>query len=210
MKAIISAMCMLCLCAPAAAQTPAAEPARSAQPAQPAAPGDDLSTSYRLGTGDEISVAVFNEPDLKVSQKIGAEGEISMPLLGDVRAAGLTPAQLASQLEDKFRGGYLLDPNVTVTVLTYRPFYVVGEVARPGAYPYAPDLTIAGAIATAGGFSKDAARGDVYLRRMGETDETKVKSAEAVSLRPGDTLRIGRSTMANFRSIPFGLLGLLP
>jgi polysaccharide export outer membrane protein len=178
--------------------------------AQAAAAAPSNDRSYKLGPGDEIRVTVFNEPDLKVEQKIAAQGEINMPLIGDVSANGLTSADLARSIEARLSKGYLREPRVSVTVITYRPFYVIGEVSRPGSYAFTPNLTVASAIATAGGFAKGANKGAVYVRRLGETEERKIKVSESMQLGPGDTIRVGRSALSTLSDIPFGLLGVLP
>lgn len=164
------------------------------------------SSAYNLGAGDEIRVTVVNEPDLTVSQKVGAHGEISVPLIGDFNAGGQSPSQLAQALEARFRDGYLRNPRVSVAVVTYRPFYVVGEVTNPGAFPYTPNLTIGTAIATAGGFSRRASRGEVYVRRQGELEEHAYPLSAPVALGPGDTVRVNQSLLAGISDLPLGLI----
>lgn len=176
------------------------------------APPQTVSTNdYKLGPGDELRITVFNEPDLSVQQqRVSAQGDIAMPLVGDIAARGLSTVELQHAIETKLSDGYLVQPRVSVAVLTYRPFYVVGEVARPGAYPFQADLTIASAIATAGGFARGASRGRVYVRHEGETQERPYAAQAPLPLRPGDTVRVGQGALSSLRDLPLGLIGLLP
>lgn len=163
-------------------------------------------SAYKLGPGDEIRMTVVNEPDLTVSQKLGAHGEIAVPLIGDFSADGLSPAELAQSLEARFRDGYLRNPQVSISIVTYRPFYIVGEVNNPGAFPFTPDLTLSTAIATAGGFSRRASRGEVYVRRRGELEEHAYPLSASLALGPGDTVRVGQSLLAGISDLPLGLI----
>jgi polysaccharide export outer membrane protein len=171
----------------------------------PAATGS-AEAAYILGAGDEIRITVFNEPDLAVQQKIGADGGITVPLIGGLNANGMSTEQLSQALAARFRDGYLRNPQVSVSVVTYRPFYVIGEVNNPGAFPYAANLTITSAIATAGGFNHRASKGEVFVRRQGEVQEHAYPITAAVSLAPGDTIRVGQSFLATLGDIPFGLV----
>lgn len=199
--AAMAAFCLLILGgATARAQTVAAA----------SIPTSASTTPYDLGPGDQVRVTVFNEPDLSVEQQLSAEGLINLPLVGDVSATGMTTAELSQAIEARLRQGYLRNPRVSVTVLTYRPFYVVGEVNRPGAYPFSADLTIASAIATAGGFANGANRDRVYVQRAGAIEEHPRRLHDNITLQPGDTVRVGRSALAGLRDLPLGLLGLLP
>jgi protein involved in polysaccharide export with SLBB domain len=169
------------------------------------------TNDYLLGAGDAVRVTVFNEPDLGVEQTLSASGEVSLPLIGDVNASGLTSAQLSRALEERFRAGFLQNPHVSVAVLVYRPIYVTGEVARPGAFPYAADMNVARAIATAGGYSRRASRSRLFLTRAGASDAEEISAEAATMLAPGDTVRVGESFLATLRDIPLGtLLPIIP
>lgn len=158
------------------------------------------SSDYRFGPGDYISISVYGEVDLSINVRIGSSGSISYPFLGDVAVKGLTAKQLEKKLIDGLKGPYLVDPNVTVSMLEYRPFYVNGEVKRPGSYPFQPGLTVERAISIAGGFTDRASRSKlsverdgIYLKDSEENSRVKrsVKLQDAVM--PGDVLSIEQS-----------------
>jgi protein involved in polysaccharide export with SLBB domain len=166
---------------------------------------------YQLGPGDELRITVFNEPDLSVQQqRVSAQGDVAMPLIGDIRAYGQTTTELQRSIEAKLSDGLLIQPRVSVAVLTYRPFYVVGEVSRPGAYPFQANLTVPSAIATAGGYARGASRGRVFVRREGEAQEVAYSAQTPLALHPGDTVRVGQGALSALRDLPIGLLGFLP
>ncbi|MES1199997.1 MAG: polysaccharide biosynthesis/export family protein [Pseudomonadota bacterium] len=186
-----------------AQETPSAQPI-SNQSAHVASQASDHD--YNLGPGDEIRVSVYDEPNLGMQQRIGANGAISVPLIGDVLASGLTTHDLAQTLEARFREGYLRNPQVSVAVVTYRPFYVIGEVNNPGAFPFSADLSGSSAIATAGGFTRRANRSNIYVRHQGESEEHAYPLTAAVPLAPGDTIRVGQGFLASLTELPLGLL----
>lgn len=170
-----------------------------------------VSNDYLLAAGDAIRVTVFNEPDLGAEQTLSASGEVSLPLIGDVNASGLTSAQLAAALEERFSAGFLQNPHVSVAVLVYRPIYVTGEVARPGAFPYAADMSVARAVSTAGGYTRHASRARLYVTRAGAADAQEVSADAATALAPGDTVRVGETFVSSLRDLPIvNLLGIIP
>ena len=118
---------------------------------------------YRLGAGDLISISVYDEPDLSLEVRIGLSGKISFPLLGDVKVAGLSPKDIENKLLERLKGPFLVDPSVTVSIVEYRPFYVTGEVEKPGSYAFHPGLTVDKAISVAGGFTERASKGKIYV-----------------------------------------------
>ena len=148
---------------------------------------------YRLASGDRLNITVFGEEALSREYVITSAGDLSFPLLGDLPAAGSTPVELQQSIVAGLSSGYLNDPRVTVEVLNFRPFYILGEVANPGEYPYSTDLTIDQAVALAGGFSYRAEKQRVFIRRAGTGQErTYELSAEMpVYVTPGDTIRVG-------------------
>jgi protein involved in polysaccharide export with SLBB domain len=149
--------------------------------------------SYHLSSDDEISITVFNEPDLSISKiKVGTNGSISMPLLGQVIIKGLTITELEQELTRKLLNGYLKKPDVTVSISEYRPFYISGEVNRPGSYPYRKDLTIEKAVTLAGGFTERASKSTILLVR----EDTKRNVTSALldnAVRPGDVITVSES-----------------
>lgn len=164
------------------------------------------ATAYALGAGDEIRITVYNETDLSGIQRVSAHGGIVVPFIGDVDAAGSTTVELAADIEERFRRGYLRNPRVSVSVLTYRPFYIMGEVNNPGAFPFSADLTVATAIATAGGLTRRASQSRVFVKRRGETEETAYPASSDLALGPGDTIRVGQGVLAGLTDLPWSLI----
>src|SRR3954451_449365 len=142
------------------AATPAPEPApvRAAYAGpMPAAPVR-YDASYHLDAGDKLRVVVYGQEGLTNSYAIDAAGSITMPLIGAVPARGRTTAGLAGEIGARLRNGYIREPSVAVEIESYRPFFILGEVAAPGQYPYVPNMTVESAVAIAGGFSPRAKR----------------------------------------------------
>jgi polysaccharide export outer membrane protein len=165
-----------------AQQAPAASPVQT-----PASSSDD---SYRLGSGDKIHVGVFGQPDLNGDYVVDGGGSVQLPLIGAVKAAGLTVAEFQKQVAAKFADGYLVNPNVEVDVVSYRPFYIIGEVKAPGQYPYVNGMSVLNAVALAGGFTDRADKSEVYIRRNGSAKETEYPGDETTKVNPGDIVRI--------------------
>lgn len=147
--------------------------------------------NYVLGPGDKLRIMVFGEDTLTGEFSVSGGGEISFPLIGDVEAGGRSVAQVRATIETALRNGYLKDPRVSAEVLTFRPYYILGEVAKPGEYPYSDGITVTNAVATAGGFSYRANRNFVYLKRATAAKEVRVKLTQDLKLSPGDTVRVG-------------------
>ena len=163
-----------------------AAPARARTPAPPVSAAE----GYRLGAGDKVRVTTFGEPSLTGEFEVSATGGVAFPLIGEVKALGLTPSQLESALSASLRDGYLKDPKVSVQVLTYRPFYILGEVQKPGEYPYSAGLTVMNAVATANGFTYRANTRRVRIRHLGDGAESDEPLTVATPVAPGDTIRI--------------------
>ncbi|MBX3429777.1 MAG: polysaccharide export protein [Hyphomonadaceae bacterium] len=158
------------------------------------APTPDVAVSdapeYRLGPGDQIRITVFNEPDLTGPFTVGSQGTIAYPLVGSIRASGLTIPEFTTALQTAL-ATYVRNPSVAVEVTNYRPFFILGEVQRPGTYPYSANLTVPNAVATAGGFTYRANRGRVFIRHANENVEHSYPLTVATPVLPGDTVRIG-------------------
>src|SRR5205823_12722138 len=114
--------------------------------------------AYRLDAGDKLRVVVFGQEGLTNTYAIDAGGSITMPLIGQVAARRRTPTSLAAEISAKLRQGYIREPSVAVEIEAYRPFFILGEVAAPGQYPYVPNMTVESAVAIAGGFAPRARR----------------------------------------------------
>ena len=145
---------------------------------------------YRLGSGDEVRLTVFGEADLSGTYAVDGRGRITLPLIGAVEAKGLAAPDLAERVAEALRGGYLRDPRVTAEVAAYRPYYILGEVEKPGEYPYQNGLTVLNAVATAEGFTYRANEKTVFIRRDGEASEARYTLDTGTPVRPGDTIRI--------------------
>lgn len=145
---------------------------------------------YRLGAGDQIRITVFNEPDLTGPFTVGSQGMIAYPLVGTIRAGGLTVPEFTSSLQSAL-ATYVRSPSVAVEVTNYRPFFILGEVQRPGTYPYSASLTVPNAVATAGGFTYRANQARVFIRHANESVERSYPLTVATPVLPGDTVRIG-------------------
>ncbi len=153
---------------------------------------DDVAqpVEYRLGPGDQLRISVFNEAELTGNFVVGSQGTISYPLVGDVHAAGLTITEFTESLREALLQ-FIRQPNLSVEVANYRPFFILGEVQRPGTYPYSASLTVLNAVATAGGFTYRANRGRVFIRHANEQEERSYPLTIATPVLPGDTVRIG-------------------
>jgi polysaccharide export outer membrane protein len=146
---------------------------------------------YRLDAGDKLRVVVFGQEGLTNTYAIDAGGSITMPLIGAVPARGRTPAGLASEITAKLRNGYIRDPSVAVEIESYRPFFILGEVAAPGQYPYVPNMSVESAVAIAGGFSPRARRDTVTLTHTDASGSMRAVVPLGTPLSPGDTVLVG-------------------
>jgi polysaccharide export outer membrane protein len=169
------------------AMAPAATPVAYAAAPMPAR----RDAAYRLDAGDRLRVVVYGQDGLTNTYAIDAGGSITMPLIGPVSARGRTPAGLASEITDKLRHGYIRDPSVAVEIEAYRPFFILGEVAAPGQYPYVPNMSVESAVAIAGGFSPRARRDRVTLTHADNSGSMRVEVPLGTSLSPGDTVLVG-------------------
>ena len=147
--------------------------------------------AYRLDAGDKLRVVVYGQEGLTNSYAIDAGGSITMPLIGAVPARGRTPAALASEISAKLRNGYIRDPSVAVEIESYRPFFILGEVAAPGQYPYVPNMSVESAVAIAGGFSPRALRDRVTLTHSDGSGSMRAVVPLGTALSPGDTVLVG-------------------
>jgi len=155
---------------------------------EPVAP---YNVASRLQTGDQLKVIVFGEDALSGLYEISPQGTVSMPLIGPITAAGLTRAEVERVHTRAYtRGKFIQDPKVTVSVVLFRPFYVLGEVLKPGQYPYTNGLDVLTAVATAGGFTYRASRSSVLIRHPGEEVWQQYSLAAPLPVVPGDLIRI--------------------
>ena len=164
-------------------------PTASVYAAAPAAVGYD--PAYRLDAGDRLRVVIYGQEGLTNSYAIDAGGAITMPLIGSVPARGRTPAALASEIAGKLRNGYIRDPSVAVEIESYRPFFILGEVAAPGQYSYVPNMSVESAVAIAGGFSPRALRDRVTLTHTDGSGSSRIVVPLGSAVSPGDTILVG-------------------
>jgi polysaccharide export outer membrane protein len=148
--------------------------------------------AYRLAPGDKVHVTVFNEANLSGDYVVSPDGRVTLPLAGGLQAAGLTLPQFQAAVTQLLQNGFVQDPNVTITASDLRPYYILGEVKKPGRYSYTPDLTVLNAVATAEGFTYRANTGAIYIRRASEPSEREVELTATTAVMPGDTIRISQ------------------
>lgn len=152
-----------------------------------------VSESFRLGPGDQILINVFGEEDLSMDFRLNDTGTLNYPFLGELQVAGLTVAELEQLIADGLRGRYLVNPDVRVSIKEYRPFYVHGEVEKPGGIPYQPGLTLEKAIALAGGFTERASKRKITVIRASDTQGIARPIELQDSVQPGDVITVGQS-----------------
>lgn len=153
----------------------------------------NLSMSrYQLGSGDRISINVFGQNDLSMEVRLPDVGTINYPFMGEVKLVGLTLGEVEQLIYEGLKGDYLVNPSVSVTIIDYRPFFIDGEVKRPGGYPYQPGLSVNKAAALAGGYTERAARDKITIVR--EKDGTSRSFTVTVSdmIQPGDIITINQ------------------
>lgn len=144
---------------------------------------------YRLGTGDKIKVTVFGEDDASGEYEIDATGAISARLIGRIAVKGLTVSEVEQTLIDQYRSrGFFRNPRISIELVNLRPFFILGEVEKRGSYPYVNGLTVAQAVAIAGGYSYRASRGRITIQRVGAPKEES--ATEDTLVYPGDIVRV--------------------
>jgi polysaccharide biosynthesis/export protein len=147
--------------------------------------------AYHLDAGDRLRVVVYGQEGLTNSYAIDASGSITMPLIGTVPARGRTTAGLAGEIAARLRSGYIREPSVAVEIEAYRPFFILGQVAAPGQYPYVPNMTVESAVAIAGGFSPRARRDQATLTHADASGPGRFMVPVGTSISPGDTVFVG-------------------
>ena len=147
---------------------------------------------YRLAPGDKLRVIVFGEETLTGEYVLTSAGNLSFPLVGNIPASRRTVEELQTALGQALSDGYVNDPRVSIQVVSFRPFFILGEVNRPGEYPVSTGLTIQQAVASAGGYTYRANSRRVFLKRANETQERLVdlRAQPNLIVRAGDTIRI--------------------
>jgi polysaccharide export outer membrane protein len=158
--------------------------------AQELAASTSTMNTYKLGSGDEVKITVFGEQDLSGPFVVDGQGAISMSLIGAVPVANLTLEDASKLIQTKYRDGWLRDPKVTAELTKGRPYYILGEVNRPGEYPFVSGLTVMNAIASAGDFTYRADKNKILVKSSDSPNEREVELTPTTAVRPGDTIRI--------------------
>jgi polysaccharide export outer membrane protein len=151
-------------------------------------PFDDGDGAYRLDSGDQLRIVVFGLADLTGSYTVDGSGMISMPLIPDVLARGLTTAELEVAISKQLKKGVVRNPSVSAQVETFRPFFILGEVRRPGQYPYVHGMTVLTAVAIAGGFSDRAQKKYMSITRTVGDSAIEARVERNALVRPGDVI----------------------
>ena len=162
------------------------------------APGANLpplpsasDTAYRLGPGDQIRIITFGEQQLTGDFRVSDGGTVSVPLIGTVRAAGLTSREMADAISAELKRRKLFqDPSVVVEVTSYRPVFILGEVSKPGQYPFQPGMTVLTAVAVAGGFTYRAIEDYASVLRNTGNKPVEGRAVGATLLAPGDVVTV--------------------
>src|SRR5688500_18437344 len=176
----IAMMAALCVVLSSAGRTGAEEPVPAAQ-----------ASAFHLSPGDKLRISTYGEPSVSGEFAISAAGTSSFPLIGTVEAAGRDAQAVQQAITTALADGFVNDPKVTVEVANFRPVYILGEVNKPGEYPFALGLTVRGAVAKADGFTYRANEKRVFIKRAGEAEEKAYRLTADVPVQPGDTIRIG-------------------
>lgn len=155
---------------------------------------DTSLASYRLDAGDLINITVFGESDLSLKEvRITESGTISYPILGEIRVAGKTVGEIEKLITEQLKGRYLVNPQVSIQIVEYRPFFINGMVAKPGSYPFQPGLTVRKAVAIAGGFKERANPDKIYLIREKDPQQRPERAQLDTPVFPGDLITVEES-----------------
>jgi len=148
---------------------------------------------YRLGPGDKVLLQVFGQEDLSGEFEISAIGDIAVPLVGQIEAANLTLAELTAKVTEILNREFVVDPQVSIQITNYRPFFILGQVKKPGSYPYQAGLTVRMAVAVAEGYTRRAREQPVVIIRLDAAGKrVKFKALQDDPVLPGDTIEIAR------------------
>jgi len=147
-------------------------------------------TAYRLSVGDKLRITVYGHEDLSGEFDVDAGGNVSLPLIGDVTASDATTNELETIIISRLKPDYLKNPRVSAELLSYRPFYIFGEVKSPGSYPFTNGMTVISAVAVAGGFTYRARKNRIRIVRDSGGDQLDVEVGNDTPILPGDVIEI--------------------
>lgn len=191
--ALVVAVFAWALSGPAQSQSQSQSQSTAQEVAPPAAAAAErIAATYRLASGDRIQINVFGHPDLSGEFEVDGAGNVTFPLLGPVRAGGQTVEALRGQIETDLNRDYLVDPSVTVEVLNYRPFFILGQVNAPGSYAYQAGMTVRQAVALAGGYTRRARTSSMQVIRQTDDGPQELEVDENALVYPGDTIEVER------------------
>ena len=145
--------------------------------------------NYKLGPGDVIVIQVFGEDELKLETQLTDSGTVTYPFLGTIKVVGMSIKELEQHVYNGLKPDYFVEPNVFVGIVQYRPFYIHGEVKKPGGYPYQPGMTVNQAIALAGGLTERASKEKIEISREGDKNNTQTGTLNT-KISAGDTITI--------------------
>jgi protein involved in polysaccharide export with SLBB domain len=167
-------------------------PAAADEQSAAVAAGAAADTQYRISPGDKLNIIVFGQEDVSGEFQVDGTGNITMPLLGQMAAAGRSVTQLQSEITAALDKDYIVNPRVSIEVLNYRPFYILGQVNSPGSYPYVSGMDVRQAIAIAGGFTRRARTSSVKVIRETAKGSVEIEAKPDAPVLPGDTIEVDR------------------
>ncbi len=153
---------------------------------------DATLDEYRIGAGDTLDITVFGHDDLSSEVLVDGSGRISLPLLGQVDAGGKTIAELQALITEVLDRDFIVEPRVSIEVTNYRPFYILGQVNKPGSYSYVEGMTVRMAVALAGGFTRRARESSVVVIRAEHPERDSIDAELDDRLFPGDSIEVER------------------
>ncbi|MBV8889497.1 MAG: polysaccharide export protein [Alphaproteobacteria bacterium] len=149
--------------------------------------------AYVLGPGDRLKITVFGREEASGEFIVGADGRVATPLVGELKAVGLTIDQLQTEYTHQLEQGFYTNPKVAIEVMNYRPFYIMGEVKKPGSYPYSSGLSVAAAVAEAGGFTPHADRHLAVIERKTPSGIVRGRAGDDTPVMPDDIVEVPES-----------------
>lgn len=144
----------------------------------------------KLGPGNKVKLIVFGEDDLSGEFEVDNTGNLSLPLIGNIQVAGIEVRALEKMITDKLSEGYLINPRVNLEVLNYKPIFILGEVNKPGSYPYTNGLTVINAVALGGGYTNRARTSSVDIVREQDGKKVEIEGDDTTLVYPGDTIQV--------------------
>lgn len=159
-------------------------------PAESNSTATSFADSYKLGAADKLRITIFGEEDLSGEFEVDGTGILALPLIGNIQAGGKDVRTLEEDITQTYSNGYLVNPRVNVEVLNFRPFFILGEVKKPGSYPYVNGLTVLNAVALAEGFTHRARTDRVVIVRGKGKEKEEIEAEEDHPVLPGDLIRV--------------------